>query len=60
MCTMLDQCRRRWAGVVQMVYKCFVFAGMSVQNEKNMYVTLTDTSLLSHKVKVFNWTYVKI
>ena len=24
--TMLDQRRRRWAGVVQMLYKCFVFA----------------------------------
>ena len=27
MCTMLDQRRRRWANVVQMLYKCFVFAG---------------------------------
>ena len=27
-CTMLDQRRRRWAYVVQMLYKCFVFAGM--------------------------------
>ena len=26
-CTMLDQRRRRWAGVVQMLYRCFVFAG---------------------------------
>ena len=26
-CTMLDQRRRRWADVVQMSYKCFVFAG---------------------------------
>ena len=26
-CTMLDQRRRRWADVVQMLYKCFVFAG---------------------------------
>ena len=25
---MLDQRRRRWADVVQMLYKCFVFAGM--------------------------------
>ena len=25
-CTMLEQRRRRWADVVQMVYKCFVFA----------------------------------
>ena len=27
-CTMLDQRRRRWADVVQMIYKCYVFAGM--------------------------------
>ena len=27
-CTKLDQRRRRWADVVQMLYKCFVFAGM--------------------------------
>ena len=26
-CTMLDQRRRRWADVVQMLYKCVVFAG---------------------------------
>ena len=28
-CTMLGQRRIRWAGVVQMLYKCFVFAGNS-------------------------------
>ena len=27
-CTMLDQRRRRWPDVVQMLYPCFVFAGM--------------------------------
>ena len=26
---MLDQRRRRWTDVVQMLYKCFVFAGIS-------------------------------
>ena len=26
-CTMLGQRRIRWADVVQMLYKCFVFAG---------------------------------
>ena len=26
-CTKLDQRRRRWADVVQVLYKCFVFAG---------------------------------
>ena len=29
-CTMLDQRRRRWAGVAQMLYKCFVFAGVLI------------------------------
>ena len=29
-CTMLVQRRRRWADVVQMLYKCFVFAGNNV------------------------------
>ena len=28
LCTMLGQRRRRWNDVVQMLYKCFVFAGM--------------------------------
>ena len=27
-CTMLNQRRRRWADVVQILYKCFVFAGI--------------------------------
>ena len=27
-CTMLDQRRRRWDDIVQMLYKCFVFAGI--------------------------------
>ena len=26
-CTMLNQCRRRWADVAQMLFICFVFAG---------------------------------
>ena len=29
-CTMLAQRRRRWAGIVQMLYKCFVFAGLMI------------------------------
>ena len=27
---MLDQPRRRWANVVQMLYKCVVFAGVAM------------------------------
>ena len=30
-CTMLDQCRRRWADVVQMFYECFVFVGLDIR-----------------------------
>ena len=29
---MLDQRQRRWADVVQMLHKCFMFAGSSVQS----------------------------
>ena len=29
---MLDQRRRRWANAVQMLYKCFVFAGICIFN----------------------------
>ena len=29
-CTMLDQPRKRWTAVVQVLYKCFVFAGMLI------------------------------
>ena len=29
---MLDQRQRRWADVVQMLYKCFVFAGRVIEN----------------------------
>ena len=29
-CTTLDQRRRRWADVVQMLYKCFVFTGLGL------------------------------
>ena len=40
---MLDQRRRRWVDVVQMLYKCFVFAGITtylalLQNIKFMIV----------------------
>ena len=32
-CTMLDQRRRRWADVLQMLYKSFVFAGRPYLHE---------------------------
>ena len=33
-CTMLDQRRRRWADVVQMFYKSFVFVGIDPRHKK--------------------------
>ena len=36
-CTMLAQCRRRWADVVQMLYKCFVFVGIQRCQRLNVY-----------------------
>ena len=32
-CTMLAQRLRRWANIVQMLYKCFVFAGVALSEE---------------------------
>ena len=47
-CTMLDQRRRRWAGVVQMLYKCFVFAGLQINCEENMYsFQMNNTCLIN-------------
>ena len=34
-CTMLDQRRRRWASVVQMLYKCVVFSGIFLVMSEN-------------------------
>ena len=31
--TMLDQRRKRWAGGVYMLYKCFVFAGFEAYRD---------------------------
>ena len=41
-CTMLDQRRRRWADVVQMLYRCFVFAGIL----DNLFRAATTETLL--------------
>ena len=43
-CTMLDQRRRRWADVVQMLYKCFVFAWYMYANCWNA-LFIADTML---------------
>ena len=38
-CTMMDQRRKLWGDVVQMLYKCFVFAGRC---ESYGYVLITE------------------
>ena len=44
---MLDQRRRRWADIVQMLYKCFVFAGKLY----SAYVTQKDEQAISNEMK---------
>ena len=41
-CTMSDQRRRRWADVVQMPYKCFVFAGIHLSGGPTVHVPFPD------------------
>ena len=48
MYTMLDQRRRRWTDVVLMLYKCFVFAGMSSSQQQ-----LLTTKVADHKYATF-------
>ena len=40
--TMLDKSRKRWADIVYMLYKCFVFAGWNQwsQNRAVFYTTI--------------------
>ena len=40
-CTMSDQRRRRWADVVQMLYKCFLLAWYTVSIRKNSRIALS-------------------
>ena len=47
-CTMLDQRRRRWADVVQMLYKCFVFAGLNKVWIKHILPLTTNSGSDSH------------
>ena len=41
-CTMLDQRRRRWADIVQMLCKCFVFAVSSLSRIPGCYVHIRN------------------
>ena len=50
---MLDQRRRRWADVVQMLYKSFVFAGMFVQTWNECQQQQGDFSVLGQRLATF-------
>ena len=49
---MLDQRRRRWADVVQMLLKCFVFSGMIPMILINTMITVTLINIKSSKRKL--------
>ena len=49
---MLDQRRRRWAAVVNMLYKCFVFAGMVIIDGNRVDLNHIETELLQFKLCV--------
>ena len=53
-CTMLDQRRRRWADVVQMLYKCFASAGKVI----NITGVIVFTNWCVHPVNRFNPNYM--
>ena len=45
-CAMLDQRRRRWADVVQMLYKYFVLAGFALREQVSYRLRMVITVLL--------------
>ena len=47
---MLDQRRRRWAVIVQMLYKCFVFTGLVVPRTDG---TVLNRSIANHYYNCF-------
>ena len=57
-CTMLDQCRRHWADVVQMLYWCFVFAGLHFTSPHTMYLLVNKPRVCCQWVSVAGqrWT----
>ena len=53
-CTMLGQRRRRWAGVVQMLFKAFVSAGMPTCIQAHNFFTHLKLLRLAHLTNSFN------
>ena len=57
-CTMLDQRRRCWADIVQMLYKCFVFAGNVLRwNNLAFLFFISQTSFIN---QFFTWSMSNI
>ena len=64
---MLDQRRRRWADVVQMLYQCIVFAWLDRHQNANVCLVLSATSLIDttqypgkievKKIILVSWQY---
>ena len=42
-CTTLSQRLRRWSNIVQMLYKCFVFAGIALRVTKRLNMPIPYT-----------------
>ena len=55
LCTMLEQRRRRWAEVVQLLYKCFAFVGYTFLNLKKPFNIYLYS--LSYSLHLLQWQY---
>ena len=49
---MLDQRRRRWADFVQMLYKCFVFAGHPRKDEASPFIPVIYHRFYTHEYDI--------
>ena len=58
-CTMLDQRRRRWSNIVQMLYKCFVLAGYKCERLLHIDTLLYTCTGLLHFMFLKYVKYVK-
>ena len=54
---MLDQRRRRWAGVVQMLYNCFVFAGIRFVKHIKKRKGVTGSEIIT---TIFSYTVIAV
>ena len=54
---MLDQRRRRWADVVQMLYKCFVFADIYMMARHPLVTRTSHTLIITYNPRIINLLY---